>query len=125
MNAQLFIIRCAMSIVLCFRCRYNIEYGRHGADEKDIYEAAARADIHARIEQFPDQYETLVGERGLKLSGGEKQRVAIARTVLKVSKVHSYEVSWLFAYNQTFCVITSSIEHCGSWHQSEGSPTVA
>ena len=64
--------------------KYNIQYGRPMAEDKDIFEAAERADIHARIEQFPEQYETLVGERGLKLSGGEKQRVAIARTVLKV-----------------------------------------
>ena len=62
---------------------YNIAYGREGADQ-DAVEAAARgAAIHAFIASTPDQYATKVGERGLKLSGGEKQRVAIARTLLK------------------------------------------
>lgn len=53
---------------------------------EEIYEAAKAADIHDRILGFPDGYETVVGERGLKLSGGEKQRVAIARTLLKSPK---------------------------------------
>ena len=66
-------------------CRYNILYGRPTAAEDEVYDAAEKADIHSRVLAFPDQYETKVGERGLKLSGGEKQRVAIARTVLKVS----------------------------------------
>ncbi|XP_049781769.1 ATP-binding cassette sub-family B member 6 [Schistocerca cancellata] len=63
--------------------RFNIQYGRVGANDADIITAAKAADIHERILSFPDGYETQVGERGLKLSGGEKQRVAIARTVLK------------------------------------------
>ena len=62
---------------------YNIAYGREGADEADIVRAAQGAAIAGFIERQPDQYETRVGERGLKLSGGEKQRVAIARTLLK------------------------------------------
>merc|ERR1719376_1627039 len=61
----------------------NIGYGRIDATSDEVREAACQAEIHARIEEFPDQYDTVVGERGLKLSGGEKQRVAIARTVLK------------------------------------------
>ncbi|MEM7546721.1 MAG: ABC transporter ATP-binding protein/permease [Pseudomonadota bacterium] len=63
--------------------RYNIAYGRDGATQEDIVEAARSAQIHDFIEALPDGYETMVGERGLKLSGGEKQRVAIARTILK------------------------------------------
>lgn len=63
--------------------RYNIRYGRVLAEDGDVEDAARVADIHERILSFPDGYETTVGERGLKLSGGEKQRVAIARTVLK------------------------------------------
>lgn len=63
--------------------KYNIQYGRVNAPEVDIMLAARSADIHDRIMTFPDQYETQVGERGLRLSGGEKQRVAIARTILK------------------------------------------
>uniref|UniRef100_A0A1B0CZW1 ATP-binding cassette sub-family B member 6 n=1 Tax=Phlebotomus papatasi TaxID=29031 RepID=A0A1B0CZW1_PHLPP len=63
--------------------RYNIQYGRVDASDIDVITAARSADIHERILTFPDQYDTQVGERGLRLSGGEKQRVAIARTILK------------------------------------------
>jgi ABC-type transport system involved in Fe-S cluster assembly fused permease/ATPase subunit len=62
---------------------YNIGYGRAGAAQAEIEGAAAQARIHDFITSLPDGYETMVGERGLKLSGGEKQRVAIARTILK------------------------------------------
>ena len=62
---------------------YNIAYGRPGASRADIVAAARAASIHDFIETLPDGYATMVGERGLKLSGGEKQRVAIARTLLK------------------------------------------
>jgi ATP-binding cassette, subfamily B, heavy metal transporter len=62
---------------------YNIAYGRAGATEREVQAAAAAAHIHSFIAATPKGYDTLVGERGLKLSGGEKQRVAIARTLLK------------------------------------------
>ena len=62
---------------------YNLRYGRHGASDEEVQQAARRAQIHTAIERMPQGYETRVGERGLKLSGGEKQRVAIARTLLK------------------------------------------
>ncbi|MBI3146096.1 MAG: ABC transporter ATP-binding protein/permease [Pseudogulbenkiania sp.] len=62
---------------------YNIAYGRPGASREEIIEAARSAHIHNFVMSLPDGYDTLVGERGLKLSGGEKQRVAIARTILK------------------------------------------
>ncbi|HCN87580.1 MAG TPA: metal ABC transporter permease [Oxalobacteraceae bacterium] len=62
---------------------YNIAYGKPGATKPEIIAAARAAYIHDFIETLPDGYATMVGERGLKLSGGEKQRVAIARTVLK------------------------------------------
>jgi ATP-binding cassette subfamily B protein len=62
---------------------YNIGYGREGANQNEIEEAARGAAIHSFIASLPEQYEAKVGERGLKLSGGEKQRVAIARTLLK------------------------------------------
>lgn len=62
---------------------YNIGYGRPGATEAEIQAAAKLAHIHDLIMTMPDGYQTMVGERGLKLSGGEKQRVAIARTILK------------------------------------------
>jgi ABC-type transport system involved in Fe-S cluster assembly fused permease/ATPase subunit len=63
--------------------RYNIRYGRWGATDAEVEEAAQMAQIDSFIKMSPKGYETEVGERGLKLSGGEKQRVAIARTVLK------------------------------------------
>jgi ATP-binding cassette, subfamily B, heavy metal transporter len=62
---------------------YNIGYGREGASQAEVEEAARGASIHGFIASLPEQYEAKVGERGLKLSGGEKQRVAIARTLLK------------------------------------------
>ena len=63
--------------------RYNIQYGRHDATEAQVVEAARAAQLHEFVSKLPDGYDTRVGERGLKLSGGEKQRVAIARTLLK------------------------------------------
>jgi ATP-binding cassette subfamily B protein len=62
---------------------YNIAYGRPGASRAEVEEAARLAQIDGFVRALPDGYETKVGERGLKLSGGEKQRVAIARTILK------------------------------------------
>ena len=62
---------------------YNIAYGRDGASCADVEQAARDAQIHAFIQSLPEGYDTVVGERGLKLSGGEKQRVGIARTLLK------------------------------------------
>jgi ATP-binding cassette, subfamily B, heavy metal transporter len=62
---------------------YNIRYGRPDASDEEIYEAARLAQIDEFIRTLPQGYKTMVGERGLKLSGGEKQRVAIARTILK------------------------------------------
>ena len=62
---------------------YNIAYGRPEATRAEVIDAARSAHIHDFIERLPDGYNAMVGERGLKLSGGEKQRVAIARTLLK------------------------------------------
>ena len=62
---------------------YNIAYGRTGASQQEVEAAARAARIHDFVMSTPKGYETMVGERGLKLSGGEKQRVAIARTLLK------------------------------------------
>jgi ATP-binding cassette subfamily B protein len=63
--------------------RYNIAYGRPDASQEAIEHAARLAQVHDFVMRLPDGYDTMVGERGLKLSGGEKQRVAIARTILK------------------------------------------
>jgi len=71
--------------------RYNIKYGRITASDEQVEEAARMADIHNSILNFPDGYDTVVGERGLKLSGGEKQRVAIARALLKEPMMMLYD----------------------------------
>jgi ATP-binding cassette, subfamily B, heavy metal transporter len=67
--------------------RYNIRYGRWDATDAEVEEAARQAQIDGFIKRTPKGYETEVGERGLKLSGGEKQRVAIARTILKAPSI--------------------------------------
>ena len=66
---------------------HNIIYSRPEASEEDVYQAAKLANIHDFISQLPEGYDTVVGERGLKLSGGEKQRVAIARVILKNPRI--------------------------------------
>jgi ATP-binding cassette subfamily B protein len=66
---------------------YNIAYGRPGATQEEIEAAARLAQVHDFVMRLPDGYRTRVGERGLKLSGGEKQRVAIARTILKDPRI--------------------------------------
>ena len=66
---------------------FNIKYANNNANKDDVIKAASVANIHHFIDSLPDKYDTLVGERGLKLSGGEKQRVAIARAVLKNPKI--------------------------------------
>lgn len=66
---------------------HNIHYGHLSATEEEVYDAARRAAIHDTIMNFPEKYSTVVGERGLKLSGGEKQRVALARAFLKAPAI--------------------------------------
>ena len=66
---------------------YNIAYGRPGASQAEIEQAARLAQVHDFVQRLPEGYATKVGERGLKLSGGEKQRVAIARTILKNPRI--------------------------------------
>lgn len=66
---------------------YNLKYANPNATDKDVYDACRAASIHDKILTFPDAYNTKVGERGLRLSGGEKQRVAIARTILKNPRI--------------------------------------
>ncbi len=70
---------------------YNIGYGRNGASRDDIAAASKMASIDQFIAGLPDGYETMVGERGLKLSGGEKQRVAIARAILKKPSIFLFD----------------------------------
>ncbi|MDA9180946.1 ABC transporter ATP-binding protein/permease, partial [Pelagibacteraceae bacterium] len=70
---------------------YNIAYGKASSSKEEVINAAKNADIHNFISSLPDGYKTIVGERGLKLSGGEKQRVAIARTILKNPKIFFFD----------------------------------
>ena len=70
---------------------YNISYGDPKASPEEVYKSARGADIHNFVMGLPDGYETLVGERGLKLSGGEKQRVAIARAILKNPSIYFFD----------------------------------
>jgi ATP-binding cassette, subfamily B (MDR/TAP), member 7 len=66
---------------------HNIRYGRLDATDEEVKEAAKKANVHAAIERLPDGYATNVGERGLMVSGGEKQRLAVARVMLKDPKI--------------------------------------
>jgi ATP-binding cassette, subfamily B, heavy metal transporter len=70
---------------------YNLAYGDTNATREEVFEAAKAAHIHHFIETLPDKYESMVGERGLKLSGGEKQRVAIARAILKNPRIFVFD----------------------------------
>ncbi|MEQ8332862.1 ABC transporter ATP-binding protein/permease [Nisaea sp.] len=88
---------------------YNIAYGRPGASKAEIEEAARLARIHDFIISLPDGYESTVGERGLKLSGGEKQRVAIARTLLKQPKIFLFDEATSALDSQTEKAIQTSL----------------
>jgi ATP-binding cassette subfamily B protein len=89
---------------------YNIAYGRPGAPHDDVAAAARAAHIHDFIESLPDGYRTLVGERGLKLSGGEKQRVAIARTLLKQPSILVFDEATSALDSRTERVIQQELE---------------
>lgn len=94
--------------------RYNIAYGRLGASDDEVIEAAKQASIHDSIMGFPEGYDTQVGERGLKISGGEKQRLAIARTVLKNPAVLCLDEITSSLDSATEQVILDSINRLGS-----------
>jgi ATP-binding cassette subfamily B protein len=89
---------------------YNIAYGRPGASREEVIGAARSAHIHQFIERLPDGYDTLVGERGLKLSGGEKQRVAIARTLLKNPAILIFDEATSALDSRTERVIQQELE---------------
>jgi ATP-binding cassette subfamily B protein len=89
---------------------YNIGYGRPGANHQEIVAAARSAHIHEFIERLPDGYDTVVGERGLKLSGGEKQRVAIARTLLKRPAILVFDEATSALDSRTERVIQGELE---------------
>jgi ABC-type transport system involved in Fe-S cluster assembly fused permease/ATPase subunit len=70
---------------------YNILYGNVNSSKEEVEQAAQKAHIHEQILSMPKNYQTVVGERGLKLSGGEKQRVALARAILKNSPIMFFD----------------------------------
>jgi ATP-binding cassette, subfamily B, heavy metal transporter len=90
--------------------RYNIGYGRPGASDAEIEAAAGHAHIHEFIASLPDGYRSMVGERGLKLSGGEKQRVAIARVILKAPQILIFDEATSALDSKTEREIQASLE---------------
>jgi ATP-binding cassette subfamily B protein len=90
--------------------RYNIAYGRPGAADHEIEEAARLARIDDFVRRLPDAYATPVGERGLKLSGGEKQRVAIARVILKAPKILIFDEATSALDTRTERAIQASLD---------------
>ena len=97
----------------------NIQFGRPGAAQEEIIAAAELAQIHGFIRSLPDGFDTVVGERGLKLSGGEKQRVAIARAVLKHPRIFLFDEATSALDSHTEQAIQESLTHV-----SQGSTTV-
>jgi ATP-binding cassette, subfamily B, heavy metal transporter len=95
---------------------YNIAYGRPGASPAEIEDAARHARIHDFIMASPDGYQTMVGERGLKLSGGEKQRVAIARTILKRPRILLFDEATSALDTRTEREIQASLREVSRGH---------
>jgi ATP-binding cassette subfamily B protein len=96
--------------------RYNIGYARPGADQQAIEAAARAANIHDFIAKLPKGYDTVVGERGLKLSGGEKQRVAIARAILKNPRVLVFDEATSSLDSRSEQVILESLSRAARDH---------
>jgi ATP-binding cassette subfamily B protein len=97
---------------------YNIRYGNPHASQTQIEDAARQAHIHTFIMSLPQRYETRVGERGLKLSGGEKQRVAIARTMLKKPKIFLYDEATSALDTHTEKQIQANLEEVSAHHST-------
>ena len=95
---------------------YNVAYGRPGAGRAEIEEAARLAHIHDFIAGLPDGYQTMVGERGLKLSGGEKQRVAIARVILKSPRILVFDEATSALDTKTEREIQTSLAEVAAGH---------
>lgn len=98
--------------------KYNIGYGNPSAHDDELIEAAKAAQIHDFIISLPDGYNSLVGERGLKLSGGEKQRVAIARTLLKKPKIFLFDEATSALDTRTEKQIQKSLESISKNHST-------
>ncbi|HEY0635734.1 MAG TPA: ABC transporter ATP-binding protein/permease, partial [Gammaproteobacteria bacterium] len=96
--------------------RYNIAYGRCDASEAEIFDAARLANIHDFIIALPQGYDTVVGERGLKLSGGEKQRIAIARAILKRPKILVFDEATSSLDSQSEQTILEALRRVAAEH---------
>lgn len=95
---------------------YNIAYGRPSASPGEIEQAARHAQIHDFVMDLPDGYQSIVGERGLKLSGGEKQRVAIARTILKRPNILVFDEATSALDTHTEKEIQTSLKDVSAGH---------
>jgi ATP-binding cassette subfamily B (MDR/TAP) protein 7 len=85
---------------------HNIRYGRLDATEEEVIEAANKANVHETITRLPEGYKTQVGERGLMISGGEKQRLAIARVLLKDPPILFFdEAASIFVSSSPMCLL--------------------
>jgi len=96
--------------------RYNIAYGRPDASQAEVERAAEMAHIRDFIEELPDGWETVVGERGLKLSGGEKQRVAIARAILKNPRILIFDEATSSLDSRTEQAIQETLAEVAAQH---------
>ena len=97
---------------------FNIAYGRPEATREEVEAAARAASLHAFVSSLPDGYDTAVGERGLKLSGGEKQRVAIARVILKAPKILIFDEATSALDSRTEQGIQESLKRLAQGHTS-------
>lgn len=95
---------------------HNIRYANLDASDEEVSHAAQMANIHDFVESLPDKYETVVGERGLKLSGGEKQRVAIARVILKNPKIMVFDEATSSLDSHSEQQILSSLKQAAEKH---------
>ena len=80
---------------------HNVRYGRLDASDEEVVEAARKAHVHETVMKLPDGYKTTVGERGLMISGGEKQRLAVARVLLKDPPILFFDEA---VRRQSFCL---------------------
>jgi len=95
---------------------YNLVYARPDASREEIIDAAKHAQLHDFVESLPEGYDTIVGERGLKLSGGEKQRVAIARAIIKRTKILIFDEATSSLDSQAEQAILSALKDASAEH---------